>query len=125
MRETLKFVRQIAVLCLVFWVCQGFVHLTGLPVPGNVLGIVLLFCLLCFGVIKEEHISQGANFLLKHMVFFFVPIAAGLMDWGNVFYDYGLVLLAAILISSFLPLLATAWLSIVLRKKDDVQCSKQ
>lgn len=117
MSQTLRLVAQTAILGIIYWGCDFFVSLTGLPVPANVLGIVLLFTLLCTGVIKEKHVSEAAGFLLKHLVFFFVPIAVGLMLWGEVFYEYGLILLAAIVISSLLPLLAVGWLSGLLGKE--------
>ena len=45
----------------------------------------------------------AAGFFLKHLVFFFVAVGVALINWGAVFYDYGLVLLVAILVSSILP----------------------
>jgi Putative effector of murein hydrolase LrgA len=87
------------------------VALTGLPIPANILGIIVLFTLLCTGVVKERHIGQAANFFLKHLALFFVPIVVGLMVWGNLLYEYGLLMLLAIAVSSLLPLLAVAWLA--------------
>lgn len=119
MTQTFKVICQAALLCLIYWTCHWFVILTGLPVPANVLGIVVLFSLLFFDVIKEEHISEAAGFLLKHLVFFFVPVAVGLMEWGGVFYDYGFVLLAAIVVSSLLPLAVVGFLSQFLQKRQN------
>lgn len=119
MRQTWKLIWQTALLAACYWACELFVRVTGLPVPGNVLGIIVLFILLCSGVIKESWISEAATFLLKHLVFFFVPIAVGLMNWWGVFYEYGWVLLAAILISSLLPLLTVGWLCALLQKRRD------
>ncbi len=115
-KQTLTLVFQIALLWLIFEACKHIVALTGIPIPANVLGIVTLFLLLCFGVIKEKHIAEAAGFLLKHLVFFFVPIAVGLMQWGEVFYTYGWVLLAAIGISALLPLLGVGWFIQSLRR---------
>lgn len=118
MRQTWRLLWQTAVLTVIFKACSFLVEAADLPVPANVLGIVILFLLLFSGIIKEEYVSEAATFMLKHLPFFFVPIAVGLMDWGGVFYDYGLVLLIAILVSSLLPLLAVGWLA-QMRKKDE------
>lgn len=117
MSQSLRLATQTVILGIIYWGCEFVVSFTGLPVPANVLGIVLLFGLLCAGVIKESHVSEAAGFLLRHLVFFFVPIAVGLMLWGEVFYEYGLILLAAIVISSLLPLLAVGWLSGLLSRE--------
>ena len=122
MKETWKFLWQMAFLMALF-----LVGVTGLPMPGNVLGIIVLFLLLLTGVVKEDHISTAANFLLKHMVFFFVPVAVGLMQWGGVFYDYGWILLAAIVVGAILPLLTVGLLGRALRRrtrrKEEESCS--
>ena len=59
---------------------------------------------------------MAAEFLLKHLVFFFVPIAVGLMQWGSVFYDYGWVLAAAIVGSTALPLVIVGFMARALRR---------
>jgi holin-like protein len=101
--QTLKALGQLAVLWLIYRGCDWFVTATGVPVPATVLGVVLLFLLLLAGVVKLGHVQDAADLLLKHLVFFFVPIAVGLMEWGGVFADHGVVLLAAILVSTAAP----------------------
>ena len=127
MKETWKFLWQMAFLMALFLASNWLVGVTGLPMPGNVLGIIVLFLLLLTGVVKEDHISTAANFLLKHMVFFFVPVAVGLMQWGGVFYDYGWILLAAIVVGAILPLLTVGLLGRTLRRrtrrKEEESCS--
>lgn len=113
-------------LAAIAWLADYAVTVLDLPVPGNVLGIMVLFLLLSAGVVKERWISEAASFLLRHLVFFFIPVAVGLMNWGEVFYDYGWVLLGAIVGSTALPLLVTGWLAGALRRrpeKEKAQCS--
>lgn len=131
MRTTWKLLWQTAILTAIFWGCDQITRLTGIPIPGNVLGIVVLFFLLLTGIVKESHISLAAEFLLRHLVFFFVPIAVGLMQWGSVFYDYGWVLAAAIVGSTALPLVIVGFMAKSLRRssgnkekadKEDAPC---
>lgn len=126
MRQTWRLLWQTAVLAAIAWLAGYAVTVLDLPVPGNVLGIMVLFLLLSAGVVKERWISEAASFLLRHLVFFFIPVAVGLMNWGEVFYDYGWVLLGAIVGSTALPLLVTGWLAGALRRrpeKEKAQCS--
>lgn len=119
MRTTWKLLWQTAILTAIFVGCDQLTRLTGIPLPGNVLGVIVLFFLLLTGIIKESHISLAAEFLLRHLVFFFVPIAVGLMQWGSVFYDYGWVLAAAIVGSTALPLVIVGFLARALRRSAD------
>lgn len=126
MRQTWRLLWQTVVLAAIAWLADYAVTVLDLPVPGNVLGIMVLFLLLSAGVVKERWISEAASFLLRHLVFFFIPVAVGLMNWGAVFYDYGWVLLGAIVGSTALPLLVTGWLAGALRRrpeKEKAQCS--
>lgn len=119
MRTTWKLLWQTAILTAIFWGCDQITRLTGIPIPGNVMGIIVLFFLLITGIVKESHISLAAEFLLRHLVFFFVPIAVGLMQWGSVFYDYGWVLAAAIVGSTALPLAIVGFMAKALRRSSD------
>lgn len=123
MKQTARLLIQTAILAVIYWSCEFFASLTGLPTPGSVLGIIVLFLLLCSGIVKEEQVSEAAGFFLKHLVFFFVSIAVGLMLWGDVFYEHGFILLVAIVVSSLLPLLAVGWISSFLCKEKK-QCRK-
>jgi holin-like protein len=114
--QTLKALGQLALLWAIYQGSTWLVAFTGLPIPGNVVGVLLLFLLLSLGALKLKHVELAADFLLKHLVFFFVPIAVGLMEWGQVFYDYGLTLLLAIVVSAVLPLLAVGGLAQLLGK---------
>ena len=66
---------------------------------------------------KIEHVKEGANFLLKHLVFFFIPVTVGLMNWGHIFYNYGIELAIAITISTLLPFWTVGYLTQLLCKK--------
>ena len=87
-----------------------------IPVPGNILGIILIFTLLCLGLFKEVWIDTAATFLLKHMVLLFIPLAVAIMDRYNVFIDYGIILFFALVITFFLPIAASGFLGDLLYK---------
>jgi holin-like protein len=104
MRSFFTLVWQAAILVAISRGCNWLVKAVDVPVPGNVLGVVVLFTLLCLGVVKLDHVARAADFLLKHLVFFFIPITVGLIEWGEVFVRYGLILLVAVVVSSIVPL---------------------
>ena len=101
--KLLRMIGQGLLLWLIYWLGNQITAVTGLPIPGTVFGMVLLFGLLACGVLKLSYIQETADFLLKHMLFFFIPVAVGLMDWGAVFYEHAVVLAAALLAGAVLP----------------------
>jgi len=111
MTRQLKFCQQVIILWAICWASNTFTAMTGLPVPGNVVGVIVLFGLLSLGLVKLEHIQDAADFLLRHLVFFFIPISVGLMKWGHVFQEHALTLTAAILVGTLLPLWAVGFIT--------------
>lgn len=107
MQNILKTVGQIFLLWLIYYISTWTVEFLHLPLPGSVLGMLLLFALLSSGIIKEQWISLGANPLLKHLSFFFIPIAVGLMEWGELFTQKGHLLFLPLVISALVALVAT------------------
>jgi len=116
--QTIKYLGQLAILCGIYLLSDYAVSLTGLPIPASVLGIVILFSLLCLGIIRVEHVEGTADFLLKHLVFFFVPIVTGLVEWGGVVREYGLTFVVAIVVSSLAALFACARLTLALYREE-------
>ena len=78
-----------------------------LPVPGNVLGMLLLFLLLYFKVIKVEQIKTISNFFLDHLAFFFIPAGVGLISSFSVIKDIWLQLLLVCFITTIITMVVT------------------
>lgn len=106
MKHVLNFVIQMGILIVIYQLGNLIVRLFHLPIPGNVVGIVILFFLLWLGIIKIEQIETAAGWLLKHLGFFFIPISVGLMTLGSTLVKNGLPLLLVLIISAFVGLLS-------------------
>lgn len=107
MKKNLRFLGQVALLAGIYHIGNLIARWAHLPIPGNVVGIVLLYVLLNLGLVRLEHVQEAADFLLRHLVFFFIPVAVDLMNWGGVFYRYGFALALAIVASTAMTFLAT------------------
>jgi len=91
---------QVGLLGAIFSVSNVVVTRLHLRVPANIVGMLLLFTLLCTGIVKERWVSPAAGALTRHLAFFFIPIAVGLMDCGGLLWPVGHWLLLAIVVSS-------------------------
>jgi holin-like protein len=110
-RKNLQFLGQLLLLSGIYLTGNLAVRWGGLPVPGNVVGIGLLYILLNTGLVRLEWVQDAADFLLKHLVFFFIPVAVDLMNWGGSFRRYGLALAFAIGLSTALTYLGTGFVA--------------
>lgn len=76
----MKYVKQFSVILLVSFIGEALKWMLPFPVPGSIYGMVLLFVLLCLGVIKLEHVQDVADFLIEIMPILFVSAGVRLMD---------------------------------------------
>ncbi|WP_112664300.1 CidA/LrgA family protein [Microvirga flavescens] len=101
-------VLQIAVI-IGFWALgEGLVRRFDLPVPGGIIGMVLVLALLASGVISPLSMRRGAYWLLAEMLLFFVPAVMAVLDHHEFVGLLGLKLLAVIVIGTGLVMGGTA-----------------
>ena len=93
-------------------VCQlagEVIHrLTGLPLPGSVIGMVLLLAWLALVPRERLTLTQVTGWLTAHLSIMFVPAAVGLMEEGAILSRYGLGIVVAVAVSTLLTLAVTA-----------------
>ncbi|AJY77933.1 CidA/LrgA family holin-like protein [Paenibacillus beijingensis] len=111
MKTFLKGVLQVIFFIVVFWLMNGLSELLHLKVPGSILGLVLVFLLLQFKIIKVEWIDLGATWLLAEMLLFFIPPATGLIQFQDLLLQNGLSILLVIVSTTLIVMLAAGILS--------------
>jgi len=116
LKKGVFFVMQLLLLWALNEVGNLFVGWTHLPIPGNVVGMVLLFILLMTGIVKLHWVDAGGSWLLKHLSFFFIPISVGLMTLGSTFIHSGIILLFILMLSGALGIIGTGISSQLLSK---------
>lgn len=120
MKNGLIFIGQLGLLWVLNAVGYMIVEALHLPLPGNVAGMLILFVLLVTGIVKLKWISLAASFLIRHLAFFFIPIAVGLMDFGPLFAEHGVALLVALVGSGLAGIFITGHTAQLLGRKKEV-----
>lgn len=118
-KNVILFLSQLFMLWLINKIGYILVNLLSLPIPGNVFGMLILFVLLLTGVIKLNWIDRASSFLLKHLVFFFIPITVGVMTLGTIFFQHGITIVIILMVSTLIGMISTGHISqLFLRQKD-------
>jgi holin-like protein len=81
------------------------------PLPGNVVGLLLLLGALFSGVVKLEQVEPAANFLLRHMLVLFAPVIAGTLALGPVLRADWAAFAAICVLATPATLVVTAWVA--------------
>ncbi|GHS93491.1 murein hydrolase regulator LrgA [Planctomycetales bacterium] len=75
----MKIYREIFIILLFSFLGEVASKLSGLPVPGSVIGMLLLFLALCRGVVRVEQVEAVGKFLVENLTILFVPAGIGVM----------------------------------------------
>ena len=78
---------QLRVIFGLFLLSEGLAALLPFAFPASVLAMVLLLVLLLCGVLKPRQLQESADFLLEHMILFFVPVCTGIMTYAQVLLE--------------------------------------
>lgn len=89
----MKLFREAIIILGIYLLGEFISNMLSLPIPGNILGMIILLVLLCTKIIKLEQIETISNFLLDHLAFFFIPAGVGLMSSVGIIKDTWLKLL--------------------------------
>lgn len=99
---------QIGVLSAFWFLGEGVARLTHLPLPGGVVGMVVVLALLAKGWIRPASVRRGASWLLAEMLLFFVPAVMAVLDHPELVGVTGLKIFGVILLGTFLVMGGTA-----------------
>jgi holin-like protein len=97
----------LALLLLLQAAGEGLARAFALPLPGPVVGLVLLLAALNLQPLRAP-IQAAAEMLLAHLSLLFVPVGVGVITHLDVVSQYGLRLVLVIALSTWFGLAVTA-----------------
>lgn len=112
----MKYLRQLMIILIPYLIGVILQLIFNLPIPGSVIGIILLFLGLQIGIIKVEMIEELCEFLLSNMSFFFIPAGVGLMTAFGILKGKWIPFIIIIVFSTCLVWIVTAFVVKFLRK---------
>ena len=86
------------------WLAHGL----GVPIPGPVLGMLLLFALLIARQGPGHGLREISQGLQRHLALLFIPAGAGIMLHFRRIADEWLALTAAVVLSTAIAMIVTA-----------------
>lgn len=75
----MKIFKQLGLVLSIAFAGEILNHLTGIPIPGSIIGMVILLILLKTKVIRVVQIEEITDFMLSNITFFFIPVGVGIM----------------------------------------------
>ena len=92
----MKIVTQVGIIFSICWISQIIEKLLPFSFPASVIGMILLFILLCVHILKVDHIREKSDFLLENMAFFFIPAGVSIINYFDVLKNWVVQLIVII-----------------------------
>ncbi len=108
--------KSFSLIMLFYFAGELFTNLLDLPIPGNVVGMVLLFTALQAKWVESKSISIAALPLVGLLNLFFVPAGVGLLAYEQLLAQNLYVIIVSSAISSLLVMWVVAKLFTALKK---------
>lgn len=96
-------------------VLHTFLHV---PLPANVLGLILLLIALFTKLVKLEWVEHAAEILTRYMLIFFIPYVIGSIALLSVVGSYALPIIVSVFGSTFVVLWVTGFITSKLQQHE-------
>lgn len=100
---------QVLLYAALFVFAEYLIRWLHLPLPANLVGMVLMFSLILCRVIPLSWVRAGSRWLLAEMLLFFVPAVVAVVNYVQLLMVDGWRIFAVIALSTLMVLGATAW----------------
>ena len=92
----------------VFVACEQLVNWLRLPLPANIVGMVLMLVLIVTRIVPLSWVKAGSRWLLAEMLLFFIPAVVAVVNYGDLLRMDGWRICVVIGVSTMLVLASTA-----------------
>ncbi len=98
----------LAILLMLQLVGEVAVRWSGAPLPGPVVGMVLLFLALRWRQALPDALRATAETLLSHLSLLFIPAGVGIVQYGSLLAREWLAVVVALVLSTLITAAVTA-----------------
>ena len=100
---------QVALYAGLFLISDQLVSLFHLPLPANIVGMLLLLAMIMLRILPVRWVQAGSRWLLAEMLLFFVPAVVAVVNYAQLLMIDGWRIFLVIALSTMMVLGATAW----------------
>ncbi|PHM39386.1 membrane protein [Xenorhabdus mauleonii] len=120
-----QYLRAFALLYLCLIAGNFISALLPFSLPGSIIGLLILFCLLAFQIIPAHWVKPSCNLLMKNMTLLFLPIGVGIMDYYPQLSQQILPIVLSCLVSTVIVMIVVAYSSHYIHRERFVVSSER
>ncbi len=105
----MKILKEFTIILLIIFFSDTFSKAFSLPLPGSIIGMLLLLGLLLLKIVKVETLKTSSTYMLDNLAFFFLPAGVGIISSFDLLKGNTIKIIVIIIISTLVVLLVTGY----------------
>lgn len=106
----MNIIKELSIILGILFTGEFINKFFGLVLPGNVIGMMILFFLMVFGIVKLKDIEKVSDFLLNNLTLLFIPAGVGIMKHYNLLQGKIIEFLIVVIVSTVLVMVFTGYI---------------
>lgn len=103
----MKILKELTIILFITFLGEILSKTLSLPLPGTVVGMLLLLACLITKIIKVDSLKITSNYMLDNLAFFFLPAGVGIISSLNILSGNTLKILTVIIASTLVVTVVT------------------
>jgi len=103
----MKILKELTIILFITFLGEILSKILSLPLPGTVVGMLLLLACLITKIIKVDSLKITSNYMLDNLAFFFLPAGVGIISSLNILSGNTLKILTVIIASTLVVTVVT------------------
>lgn len=116
----MKIFKEAIIILIFVFIGDILAHDLHLPIPGSIIGMLLLVIFLLVTKLKVDHIESISNFILSNLAFFYIPAAVGIIKSFGILKDTWFQIIIVCLVSTVVMLSVTSVLIQLFTRRKEV-----
>jgi len=106
----MNIIYTLVVICSLYFIGTGISSVIEpiIIIPGNLIGMGLLYLALTFKWVNMDRIKNTGDFLLKHMSLFFIPFGVSIVSYYALIKNDLLSIIIIVVLSTVISMIVTA-----------------
>lgn len=104
----MKMIKGVFIILLFYFLGEAISFFIKGFIPGNIIGMILLFLSLYFKILDSDKVKDVANTFTRNMAIFFIPAGAGLLGSYGLISQFWMSILIVCSISTVLVIAVVA-----------------
>lgn len=103
----MKILKELTIILFITFLGEILSKTLSLPLPGTVVGMLLLLACLITRVIRVDSLKITSNYMLDNLAFFFLPAGVGIISSLNILSGNTFKILTVIIVSTLVVTVVT------------------